>query len=285
MWVALMLGCAVFAAFHHIANKRILKDASALHLMLGTSLGSAALALCLSGLLGPFAPRHLALALLAAFFALAGSYPLNIVYQRNEVSAVSPLLNLSPVILVVTAYVFLGERLSIVQAAGISLLILGGYLVTTSNSLLRPFRALPPRDYSLILATLVCWSIAPLFTKVLVLELDVLTYISLFAYSIAAWMTLAVLLTGKLRSAAEALARQWPLMLLAALLWLSSDLLAAVAFSIPQTQVNLMMPIKRVSTLIVVFLGGSMFMEKAIARKAFATALMLAGLFFIAVFG
>ena len=68
---------------------------------------------------------------------------------------------------------------------------------------------------------------------------------------------------------------------MASLFWIVSDLLHLYAISIPTVVVSLVMPVKRISNLFTVILGGNIFNEKNLIMKSAACIVMLAGLFVI----
>lgn len=79
------------------------------------------------------APAALLSALAAGFFFFLYQYFVALSYEKGDLSLVYPLTVTGPVYIVLWSYLFLGERISLVGAAGILLIIYGAVTIQTGR--------------------------------------------------------------------------------------------------------------------------------------------------------
>lgn len=287
IWIIAILGSAFFFALNHIFRKKILESANVIDMMILTcSIGFLIMLPFLKFIDFNVSSRNLLLILLASAFAFGGSLLLNIAYKRCEISTVSPLLNMNPLFVILLSYFILGEVLNGKQFMGVLLILIGGYIITLEKIryFFRPFTSMPKKYFLIVFSTLVLWTFCPVLNRIVLLEVDSITY--LFFFTMFIFCIQIVLLISKNRfRAVIALAREkWPLLIMTSLFMDISDFLHLTAIAIPTAMVSLVMPVKRISNLFTVILGGNLFKEKNLTVKSIACAIMLAGLFVIGLY-
>ena len=284
MWVAVILASGFFFSLNHIIRKKILEDADVLDMMIFTG-GFGFL------LLIPFVKyidfhisnKNLFLIMLNTAFAYAGSYILNTVYRKCEISSVSPMLNINPLFVILLSHITLGEVLSGLQFFGVLLILIGGYMITLGDIryFFRPFTSIPPKYFFAVLATLVLWSFCPVLNRVVLLEIDTLSYLFFFTMFICIIQVVLLVSCSRYKYVTTIFKKKWFLLIMASLCWVISDMLHLYAIAIPTAMVSLIIPVKRISNLITVIIGGTLFKEKNLISKSAACVIMIAGLFAI----
>ena len=182
-WLVLAFISAIFFGLKDVVKKKILQDADVLDMMAGMGAGLLLLML-------PFLPfvdftissRNLGLIVLVAFLGAAANFLLNIDYKNCEISSIAPLLNLNPLLIILISYILLGEVLNYAQWLGVWLIIAGTYLVTLKNikSFFDPFSAVPTKYYLIFFGSMVLWSFPSPIKKIILVEVDVYSYLFFF---------------------------------------------------------------------------------------------------------
>jgi uncharacterized membrane protein len=205
--------------------------------------------------------------------------------RRGDLSLTLPMLAFTPLFLLVTSPLTLGEFPRPGGLVGIALVVAGAYVLNLRerrHGLLGPVRALFTNAGSrLMLAVAAIWSIGANIDK-----------LGLQASSPALWgasvytATALGLLPFLGRSLRPALAA------LPGIPWAigAAGLLEAVGLfcqmhALPQTQVAYVIAVKRLSIIFGVLLGAAVFREPDLAHRLPGAAVMVVGVFFIAVFG
>ncbi|MFA5175760.1 MAG: EamA family transporter [Candidatus Nanoarchaeia archaeon] len=212
--------------------------------------------------------------------------------KHLEISNVFPLKNLSPLFLVIISYIFLGEKLVLLQIIGIIILIFGTYVLECNGNLLnyqyffkrvKHSRYLQYAFLSLVLVSFSAIGEKYTFNKHLVDPLTILFFIYTF---MAIEMLIVQIFFPKekehknpIKEIFDTLNRaRWPIFVSALF-----GLLAAAFYylAIQIALVSLVIPLKRLSTLITTVLGGEFFKEKNLFFRTLACLIMLFGLYLI----
>lgn len=216
-----------------------------------------------------------------AFLSIAKSM------RRLDLSTVMPVLSIEPAIVALLALLTLGETLTGGQVVGLSLTLIGTYVLELrrhtdeTHHLLQPiFQLLKNRGGRLALWGLTFFSISSVIDRWLLQRLDVLTYIgyiliiSLVFYSLL-WMI------SRERPELFKSGQRWvlPLILVIAALHLTSNLAQAKAISL--AAVGLVIAVKRTAALLDVVIGGRLFHERHLVQKTLASIIILVGVYFI----
>jgi len=284
LWIIIMLGSALFFALSHIYGKKLLETTEVLDMVIAVDMLWLVALIPLIGYVDySVGIVMLLLILVTTIFGYIGFVSINMVYKECEISSVGPLLSLSPLVLLVLASVFLGEKITIYQLMGIVLIIIGGYVITLKNwkRFLRPFTAIRTKFYLLIGLCIIAYSLGATILRVVMLNVDIITYMfffSLFAFII---LFLLMILRNRTQAVFNTYRSRWKIVILILGLALVSEVLHAWAFSMPDIMISLSIPVKRMSSLFMVLLGGTFFREKNLLQKSVASLLMIAGLFVI----
>ena len=207
-------------------------------------------------------------------------------FRHLEISVMEPLYNLSPIFLVLFAFLFLGERLSIVQGIGVVCLVIGAYVLEWSHSsknVFAPLKAMAsssPTRYLLI--ALVLLSAVSTFERYLVTHL-----LDAFTYTYFAWLFICINLIVldwyffRLKQVKQDLKKYGFWTFVVALMHFVSILMHMYAVTI--AAVSLVLPVRRLSTLFATFLGGRIFHEKGLSSRILACVILLIGAILIIV--
>lgn len=286
-WIIAILGSAFFFALNHIFRKKILESANVIDMMTLTCGISFLIML-------PFwkfidfnvSSRNLFLIMLASASAFGGSFLLNVAYKRCEISTVSPLLNINPLFVILLSYFILGEVLNGKQFMGVLLILIGGYIVTLEKIryFFRPFTSMPKKYFLIVFSTLVLWTFCPVLNRIVLLEIDSITYLFFFTMFIFCFQIVLPISKNRFRNVIALAREKWPLLIMTSLFLDISDFLHLTAIAIPTAVVSLVIPVKRISNLFTIILGGNLFNEKNLIVKSIACTIMLAGLLVIGLY-
>ena len=203
--------------------------------------------------------------------------------KHEEISSVTPLMNLSPVILLLLAAFFLGEQLSTIQAGGAMLMVIGVYLLETAvyGSPVTLLNFKKAKYAWLTMGGVFVLAFCALADKIVLNALTAVSYILLIQVFLAANYVLLFLAVerNRLEDALAVGRRDWKKISAISVLTVANRL--ALANAISATYVTLAITVKRLSTLFSTLAGGALFNEKNIALKVAACGLMVAGVYFV----
>jgi len=287
-WILLALLTACGATCHDLLVRHLLRSWSlSSRLVMGASAVLAALpALAVAALLGP-APRWGPLlgALLAtgsinavAFWAYGRAL------ARGDLSQVLPLINLSPVVLLASGWLLLGERPSVSATFGVLLVVAGALLLGGGPSGPGGWRGLwrAPGVQPMLLVALL-WGVGASVDKLGVRAGGSLLWLGGLHLVVGVPLLLPALAAGEQSALAAERAPRWlgaslrPLPLLVALALLVTATGLAQFEALQRTAVVNVVAIKRLSTLFSAVVGVTVFGEYGGALRLGAAALMLGG--------
>ncbi|MBI5065113.1 EamA family transporter [Candidatus Woesearchaeota archaeon] len=202
--------------------------------------------------------------------------------KYSDLSITTPMLTFSPLLLLMTSYLFLGEVPKLLGIAGVVLIFIGSYalnLKETSNGFLGPFKALlKEKGPRYMLCVAVIWSIAANFDKIGVLSSSPLVWsFSVNFFSTLAFFPIVFFHSKKnLKTFKDNIARLAPIgfsLALAVLFQMYAFQIALVAYVIS---------VKRLSVVMGVLWGYLIFKEKNIKQRLVGVLIMLVGVILIA---
>ncbi|MBT3406866.1 EamA family transporter [Candidatus Woesearchaeota archaeon] len=230
-------------------------------------------------------------ALVILFFgAILGSVAFLLVAKSTrhmELSTSSPLLVIGPGITALFAFIFLGEALTGLQIGGISLLIVGSYVLETKrhHDLFEPIRQFKKSKYiHYILLALLFYAVCSLVDRYIMVryEMDPLAYIVFVHIFLSIhFIIMMTLFHDGLKGVKTGLKTYGWWILLVSVFTVAYRLSQIVAVSM--AYVGLVVAIKRMAALFVTIIGGELFHEKNLFRKAVACLIMVAGAFLIVI--
>lgn len=209
--------------------------------------------------------------------------------KHMEISTSSPLLLVGPFMTAITAFIILGEKLTLLQWAGIALLAIGIYTLETKHFFrFREFLSNIFGDkytryimFGLLLYAftgvgdrfvIAHWHVAPTLYTALIQLFLAFQFILITLYY-----------RGGLLAPIRIMRSNWKSVLLIALLTTGYRLMQAEATAL--AAIGLVVAVKRSSSLFTTIIGGELFHDKDIFRKSIACLIMIVGVYLIALNG
>ncbi|MFB6285624.1 MAG: EamA family transporter [Candidatus Bipolaricaulia bacterium] len=223
--------------------------------------------------------------------ALVGSGLLNVgaavlfmkAIQRSDLSVTVPLVTFTPIFLLLTSPILVGEFPRPLGLAGVVFIVLGSYalhLREWRNGILAPFRALlSERGPQLMLVASVLWSVTANLDKIAIQASSPRFYpVAVIAFVATALAPLAI---WRSQGQARVIATRWRNLL-------PVGFFVALTLSVQMTALSLalvayVIAIKRLSTVLSVLWGHLVFGEHGLAERALGAGVMVVGVFLIAV--
>jgi drug/metabolite transporter (DMT)-like permease len=217
------------------------------------------------------------LALLAGASLNIGALSLYVrAIAASDLSVTVPLIAFSPLFLLATSPLIVGEFPDAWGVAGVLLVVLGSYLLNIRErqyGYLAPFRALlRERGPRLMLGVALLWSIAATVDKVGVQNSSPTFWVAAVNLCIALGLTPLMLRTP---GGVRAVGANWRMLILIGLFAALAVSLQMIAISM--TLVAYVISIKRVSILLSVLWGALLFGETGLRERLVGTLLMLLG--------
>lgn len=208
--------------------------------------------------------------------------------KEFDISIVSPLLNLSPLLLLFFSSIFLNESISATQIIGVIVIIIGTYLleITKHNHKTQiphkfHFKRLlskPPAFFIKISILLTSLSLVAVFDKT-ILTNGVNVYTNIYFTSLLIFIIISIYFVRQnyfIRACRRCIKQ--PQTLVIGFIAVIDTFTILSAISLPGALVSLIIPLRRTSTLFSAFFGGLLFHEKHLGKKLFAAGIMLAGI-------
>lgn len=203
--------------------------------------------------------------------------------RHMEISLASPLLNLEPIFLITFAFFALGEKLSLTQISGILILIVCAYILETPKELnfKDPFKIFLKSKYiHYIVYALMLYSLGSIGDKIVLSIITPFTYIFIVQFFVAINFIVLISMTyDGLRGIKNGIKNYGKLIFLVAIFTTSYRLLQAQAVSM--AYVSLVMPIRRLSSLFSVVIGGQIFRERRLVLRTTVCIIMIIAAYFI----
>ncbi len=284
-WVILSLFSALFFSFHDILLKRKKLDYS--EVMFNQYVVMFVVTLLMSSSLSIFIGyKLLFLLILKAIFMFTSLYLYFKMVQDYEVSLVAPLLNLSPIPLILLSVMFLGEKLSFLQCLGIIVCLSSVFLLEViihhhkhnKPHLYHFKKVLKNLDYLFIFKVftiLMSFSLATFLDKIILKEIDVYTNLIFVSFFIIIALIVLYTFQGKKEVLKKSLKNYY--LTFVSLIFLFSYIFILKAVAIPTAYISLITPVKRTSTLFTSLIGGILFHEKHLKAKIILVIMMLFG--------
>lgn len=201
--------------------------------------------------------------------------------KHEDISKVSPIKNLSIVSVVLFAFLFFGETLSLHNYIGVTMILIGTYFVETNPNLENPIKPIKifKNKYSIyIFIYLIAIGLSVMLDKQITKTVDLYTYLFFMILFITAicWIIQIIFYKG-FNDISNSFKTSYGLLIFAALFNLVSDVFYLKAVAIPGTFIALIIPLKRIQTLISSFFGGEIFHEKHLLIRITGTIIMILG--------
>lgn len=290
-WFAFAIMSALCISLAAMLEKRALRDVHTIDFALSLSSLAALVSLGILAFVPfPPVPSMLLIGLVPSTGAAALAYFCAARAMRHlPISVASPLMLLTPVITAILAYLILREALSPVHLAGFSILIFGLYVFETHQ--LRGWREFYAGLFQdgfavfAVVATLL-YGCTSLFDRVVLgwWHVPALQYVVLAQIGVGLWMLIIARVAERvsISDGLRTIRRTGPLVVLIVILTVSQRLFQSHATAL--APVALVSAVKYSSVFFTVTIGGTLFHEDGLLRRAVGTAIMIAGLCLIALF-
>jgi len=213
--------------------------------------------------------------------------------RHLDVSVVSPQMTLSVVFALIFAFIFLGETVSAAQAIGIIILVGGSLLLTREALHTMPFANHAALTYIkkkktrsvhfyqlLILAAMALLGASAVMDKFILNNISVYTF-TFYIHIFLAFNHLIIygIVNKGFKNLSKGLNKAGWLIVIIAILTLFSRLALAEALAI--ASVALVIPLKRISSVITTMLGGKLFHERGITIRTVIAIVMVIGVWLV----
>ncbi len=199
----------------------------------------------------------------------------------SDLSITVPIVNFTPLFLLITSPIILGEFPTLPGYIGILLIVAGSYVLnikSRSGGIFGPVRALfSEQGPRYMIVTAFIWSITANVDKIGVQNSSPVFWSIMIVISLSVCMAVLILITSrnKVREIPYNIRTLFPIGLFGALT------LIAQMTAISMTLVAYVISIKRLSTALSVFWGYIIFKEEGIGERIAGVLIMIIGVFFI----
>ncbi|MFH0733082.1 MAG: EamA family transporter [bacterium] len=288
-WFIIAFSSALFSAASAISQKKILFKMNAFHFAFLNSIFNLLFTIPFIFILEPSIITSNGLLILfgKSLLGAAAFYYVMLSIKNLELSKALPLLVLTPGLVALFAFLFLGESLSRNQLIGMGLLLLGTYILEmqNKNDFYEPFQVfIKSKNYRHIVAALLLFTITSLLDKYIVKDLHFspktfLVFQQLFTAIIF------IVVSFFIKEGPIGLFRKtendwWKWIIIVAVLTVGYRYTQIEAIKIAPA-VALVLAVKRISVFFAALIGGKLFNESKLIQKAIAAAIMIVGTFFI----
>lgn len=201
--------------------------------------------------------------------------------QLSPLSLTIPFLSFTPVFMLITSPLILGEYPSWIATAGIACIVAGTYSVNisaTKDGIFAPFKAIvQERGSALMLLTAILFSITSVYGKVGAVASSPLFFGAVYYTITAAFLLIPVLIRGELRYLFR------PALICIGLFTGVSIITQMVGITL--IQVSYFIALKRMSLLFSILLGWLFLKERNIRERLLGGILMMIGVAIITVWG
>jgi drug/metabolite transporter (DMT)-like permease len=209
--------------------------------------------------------------------------------KNFEISKALPLLALTPGLVAVSAFIFIGDSLSLNEVFGILLLILGTYLIETRSKrdLLDPFKIfISSKKHHYVITALLLFTITALIDRLLLHKYDMepesfLVFQNLF---IAVNFILIFMFSKKTLNSLKSFVGGDILRLLVLISVFTIIYRYAQIEAVKIAPVALVLAVKRISIFFAAIIGGRIFKEHNLWVRAAATAIIIIGTLLISIY-
>ncbi|MGA9294976.1 MAG: EamA family transporter [Ignavibacteriaceae bacterium] len=289
-WFLLAFISALFSAAAAISQKKILFKIDALEFSLLLSLLNIIFLLPLFFFLnyGNIYWDKLIVLYLKTILEAFAFWNVMLAIKNFEISKALPLLALTPGLVAVSAFIFIGDSLTLNEVFGILLLILGTYIleIKSKRDLLDPFKIfISSKKHHYVISALLLFTVTALMDRLLLHKYDMkpesfLVFQNLF---IAVNFILIFLYSKKSFNNLKSFVRPDLLELLVLISVFTIIYRYAQIEAVKIAPVALVLAVKRISIFLAAIIGGRIFKEHNLWVRAAATAIIIIGTLLITV--
>ena len=283
-WFFIALISAVLSAASAISQKKVLFSLSALEFAFYVSLINILFAVpfFFGFNIGTISLESIAVLFIKSVMGALAFYCVMLALKNLDISGALPLLVLTPGLVAVFAFLLNLEKLSIIQISGMFLLLTGTYLLEMKpkQALTEPFRVFTKSaNYHYVGFALLLFTASSILDKLLLGKYKMPPAAMMSFQQIFYALVIAVVYL------IASVKKRNPFTSMDKKIWFWIILISALTAGYRYTQiraikiapVSLVLSVKRISVFIAVVIGGRLFNEKNLLKKALATAIMVAG--------
>ena len=282
MWIVAGIFCAFLFSLASIMRKQVLKHEHTLPTLFWSTVAMAFTTLLFFNQIQfNVKPEIAAMLFWLAFFIALGWYTLFHAIRVSEISAVEPLMNLSPILVALFAFIFLGEHLGLIQYLGIAIIVFGTMILQFDikrHALMMSFN----RQTIYMGIAITAFSIAAILAKAILAHITVMTVLFYVFSTSAILYLIAIIARGYITDIFAPLKHTPYIVVGSAATQFSAEVVLHSLMALP-IAVSLLIPIKRLSTVFSTIVGGTYFHEGKILQKGIACGVMFIGVICIAV--
>jgi drug/metabolite transporter (DMT)-like permease len=285
LWFVLSLLSAIFVSISTILQKKILMKEHALEFSTVRILYTFLFSLTII----PFIKFQVSLSLLTFIYIISLGITAGILYRAKavrhlEISVVSPLMNISPLFLVVIAYFILKETPTISQFVGIILILTGAYFLEADHklyNLIYPFKKmLRSKHIHYLIFALLVFAFTATFEKFMITHLiEPLTLLFFVWFFVAINFVVLEIARFGLKDIKKEFKRHKFITVITSFFTFLGTVFYILSLSL--ANVSLVIPIRRLSTLFTTIVGGELFHENRLKYKIIACFIITIGAYLI----
>ena len=281
-WIILVFLSAIFIAFHNIISKKILYTEKKEILLLYMNLIIVILTFVLffNQINFSLEPKYLFVMLIKSINITFTWLALYSVYKNWDISFVAPLRNISPILLIILSFLFLGEKLTLIQLFGSFIIVIGALLMdydykNPKNSL----AFFKSKSFLYLLYAFVGNSISAIIDKTFTPQIGVYSAIFYF-YLFNSLIFIFINLKNK-NDLIPSFKNNYKLFFLTSIFFFFAEIFYQKAVAMPGTYISLIIIIRRFGNVLTSFLGGRILHEKNYFYRTGISIFMLFGIYLI----
>jgi len=216
---------------------------------------------------------------LISFLACFGIYTRSMSYKIFEISYVSPLLNLIPLLVLIFAVIFLQEKLSYTKIVGILLIIISAYFINLIQMNKRaPYRLSTffNKGFVFIFIAALLFAIIAIFDKISLTSVEPITFIFYLSLFFTINFLVIILIKEKWQESVISLKKNYSSYFIIGILLIFSQLGQYTAISMKE--VSIVVPLLMTHSLLVIIGSKKFFQETNIIKKFTFSVLLIVGI-------
>jgi drug/metabolite transporter (DMT)-like permease len=204
--------------------------------------------------------------------------------KNLELSEALPLLAISPGLVAVLAFFFIGDVLSVFEWIGIFLIVIGTYVLELKKNgagIFAPFKTLfKSSKYGYVLGAVALFTITSLMDRILLKRYNLPPYTFMAYQQLFYGITFFLVILSKRKSAVTSFKflnkETWLLIITVAVFTVVYRYTQIAAIKL--APVGLVLAVKRLSILIAIIIGGKLFNEQNLTKRVIAAVIILVGI-------
>lgn len=287
-WFYLAFISAILSAIAAVLQKKVLFTFDALDFSFLLAICNAILVLIFINSINFDSITSLALIILyfKTFLGALAFWFIMLAIKNMEISGALPLMVLTPALVAIFSFIFIGERIEGLEILGMCLLLIGTYIleIKKGDNLLNPFIIFFRSNYHhYIVYAILLFTVSSILDKVLLKEYKLLPLAFVFFQQIFLAANFSLIILFKRKSILKIIksVNQTSLILIILVSIVTIGYRYTHIEAIKIAPVALVLSIKRTSVFFASIIGGKIFSETLLIKKGIAIIIMLIGAYFL----